>query len=152
MPTRTTKKAGPRCKHVRADGKRCTLPRAKDHPALCVYHWRREQELDLSQNPEAQSLAARLLGSHDDFKTAASVNQVLGKLFVLLARKQIARRDAAILTYIAQLLLQSLYRVKDETTGSLGYPAWKQIVADAVLRELPKTPKLKRDSRPGATY
>ncbi len=118
-----------RCRFVAADGRRCSLPRAQKHQSLCINHWRREQEFADAHNPEADALVARFLGAQRDFRTTTAVNLALGDLFSLLARKQIAPRTAAILTYIAQLLLQTIENVRFEfMKGHSHYSEWDAVV------------------------
>ncbi len=91
------------CQQVFPTGRRCRLPRAKGHPSLCLHHSRQEQQ---AINTEA--CAAQLLGQLEDFTSAAPVNQFLANLLRMTARGLIPRRDAAVLAYIAQSLLNGL--------------------------------------------
>ena len=92
------------CTYVNARGGRCRLFPPDANSSLCRHH----QRLHLQQQRrEDEAAANELLGSIEDFSTAASVNAFLGNLVRQLARKRIARRDAIALAYISQLLLNS---------------------------------------------
>ena|ERR1700693_1422888 len=104
-----------RCQQINSHGRQCRSLRAADQPSLCSYH-ARNVALDRHQSggPAHPTLAADLLGPVQDFRSAASINHVLGKLLVLLNTERITPRNAAVTAYICQLLLQSLPEVKDE--------------------------------------
>ncbi len=108
-----------RCRHTSADGRRCRMRRMNGDPALCPQHRRQ----DLLAGTDPKSVADELLGSMEDFKTAAAVNQALGKLFLMLAGNRIPPRNAAVLAYICQLLLSSVGAVQDEITSARGLSA-----------------------------
>ncbi len=120
-----------RCQYTTLDGRRCRMSRLNDHPSLCFDHWQREQQLR-----DAERVANELLGSFDDFKTATAVNHALGKLFALLAKNRIPTRNAAVLAYISQLLLQSLPSVKKEVLLGRGSDAWEQAVCRALRNQV----------------
>ncbi len=120
-----------RCQHKTASGRRCRMLRLDGDPSLCHQH--RQQLLGAQIHPEV--VAAELLGSIEDFKTATAVNQALGRLFALVAGNRIAPRHAAVLAYIAQLLFNTLPYVKEETTRTEGYDAWEHALGQA-LRNL----------------
>jgi hypothetical protein len=84
---------------------------AADHDSLCTHHLRQAQSAQL------EALAAELLGSLNDFSTAAAINQLLGNLVIQLAHKRIERRDAIAIAYMCQLLLNSLSPLKKELRG-----------------------------------
>src|SRR5712692_11896085 len=90
-----------RCHYTYADGRRCRMLRANDHPSLCLQHLRQQ----LQPQPDPGAVAAELLGLIEDFSTAAAVNKALGKLFAMVAGDRIPPRNAALLVYICQLLL-----------------------------------------------
>ncbi len=119
-----------RCQHKTAGGRRCRMPRVDGDPSLCHQHRR---QLQPETHPE--TVAAELLGSIDDFKTATAVNQALGRLFTLVAANRIPPRHAAVLAYIAQLLFNTLPYVKNEITCTEGYDAWEHALGQA-LRSL----------------
>ena len=123
-----------RCRYKTADGRRCTMLRMSDHPSLCYTHWR--QQLVQTESYDHEGAAAELLGSIEDFNTATAVNQVLGRLLALLARNRIPPRNAAILAYICQLLLNSLPAVDKETMRAEGLPGWEQTITRAMQVQL----------------
>jgi hypothetical protein len=112
------------CQFPFADGRQCRMLRRKDHPTLCVYHAREENQLLESQQLGAE-LAATLTGN---FLTATDVNHVLGKLFTALAQNRIPPRNAATLAYIGQLMLRSLPTVKDEFDFEYEYESWNRML------------------------
>jgi hypothetical protein len=101
-----------RCSHVDAAGRRCRTPRCDNHPSLCLNHARGE----LLKFQNRQNFAPELLGPIENFQSAAAVNHALGRLFVLLGANRIHTRQAAVLAYICQLMLQSLDGVKREVS------------------------------------
>jgi hypothetical protein len=119
-----------RCEHVRADGKRCAMPRAAKHDSLCLHHARRAEQLSdqVHRTPEAKALVAEILGSRKHFRTTTDVNDALGKLFSLRARKLISASDAHLLTYMSQLMLFSLHEVKSEFLDVHDFTGWKQLL------------------------
>ena len=123
-----------RCQHTTLDGRRCRMSRLNDHPSLCFDHWQREQQL-----LHAERVGSELLGSFDEFKTATAVNHALGKLFALLAKNRIPTRNAAILAYIGQLLLQSLPSVKKEVLLGRGADAWQEAIRRALRNQVRKS-------------
>jgi hypothetical protein len=76
-----------------------------------------------------------LLGPIHDFRSAASINHVLGNLVILLAADRIPTRNAAVLAYACQLLLQSLSEVKSELWDLKDSPEMK-----AALKQILKAP------------
>jgi len=55
-----------------------------------------------------------MIGKLDDFRTSHAVNEVLGKLLILVAQNRIPLRNANALSYICQLLLASTTGVRGE--------------------------------------
>jgi hypothetical protein len=110
------------------------MPRWTKHRALCVFHARAEQQL-----LAAEQVGRQLVSLSGEFKTASDINHALGKLFSLVARNRIARRDAVALAYIGQLLLQSLPQVRTEIKTALGYRAWDATVQDALCEPEPES-------------
>jgi hypothetical protein len=110
-------KANPenRCQYSSPKGRPCRMQRSATHPTLCHHHARQEERTAASDfKPADPTLALDLLGPVHDFRSAASINHVLGKLLVLLTTDRIPPRNAAVTAYICQLLLQSLGEVKNE--------------------------------------
>jgi hypothetical protein len=104
-----------RCLYVSATGRRCRSLAARDTSrpsglsAFCIPHSQLEQ-----QYVNIKSVSEELLGDTDNFQTAISVNEVLGRLFVLQAQNRIPVRNAMALSYTAQVILSSLEKVRDE--------------------------------------
>jgi hypothetical protein len=104
-----------RCLYVSATGRRCRSLAARDTSrpsglsAFCIPHSQLEQ-----QYVNIKSVSEELLGGTDSFQTAISVNQVLGRLFVLQAQNRIPVRNAMALSYTAQVILSSLEKVREE--------------------------------------
>jgi hypothetical protein len=104
-----------RCLYVSATGRRCRSLAARDTSrpsglsAFCIPHSQLEQ-----QYVNIKSVSEELLGGADNFQTAISVNEVLGRLFVLQAQNRIPIRNAMALAYTAQVILSSLEKVRNE--------------------------------------
>ncbi len=104
-----------RCHYRDSAGRRCRLPRMQSHPTFCIRHARPAApeptvpELDLSQE---------LLGPLTDFRSATSINYTLGRLLILKAAGHISARDASIVAYICQLLMQTVPAVRKEMSCS----------------------------------
>jgi hypothetical protein len=104
------------CLHTTATGRRCRMFRAWYHDSLCAHHARLQQR-------ETEDLAEDLLVGVEDFRSAAAVNHVLGKIFELTARDRIKPRKAALLAYVGQLLLNSLPAVRLELSYAHALPS-----------------------------
>src|SRR5580704_6998791 len=84
-----------RCKYVAASGRRCRAHVARDtsrtagYSAFCLPHSQMEQQF-----LNAKSVAKELIGPVDDFRTHHAVNEVLGKLLILVAENRIPLRNA----------------------------------------------------------
>ncbi len=103
------------CLHTTAAGRRCRMLRAWNHKSLCAHHARLQQR-------ETEDLANDLLVGVEDFRSAAAVNHVLGKIFEFTARDRIKPRKAALLAYVGQLLLNSLPAVRLELSYAHAIP------------------------------
>lgn len=101
-----------RCRHISSSGRQCKMPRGSRSSAYCTPHSQLEQ-----QCLNAEKAAQELLGNVGSFQSVIAVNEVLGKLFRLTAENRIPIRNAAVLAYIGQLLLQS--------TEEVGYEIYK---------------------------
>ena len=107
----------PLCQYRDARGRGCRMlavtppnpmPLAEDSAdvsteGLCAFHARRLRD----RQRAGQTAAAELLASITDFGDAASVNRFLGNLAKMVALRRIPRRDAIVLAYISQLILNS---------------------------------------------
>ncbi len=134
------------CEFPFSDGRRCRMLRAPDHPTLCLFHARDEQELRVAREFGAH-LAASLTG---DYLTAADINHVLSKVFTALAQKRISQRDAATLAYLGQLLLYSVPKVYKETGVAYSTKTWHNLIDNAIRLpdSWPETPASDTDSAP----
>jgi hypothetical protein len=121
-----------RCQFTGPSGRRCKLPRAKGHDSLCFNHWRRDRKLNGEPDPDAEATVARALGFRTELRTRVAVNDLLAKLFSLRARKLVSARDATILAYIAQLILQTLPGVQHEYSQVHDFGAWDHILRKAL--------------------
>jgi len=107
-----------RCQHIDARGHRCRMfvaPAEKTFGSgsdsdlaeltsdLCAHH---AQQISRRRR-DGQTIAAELLASVSDFGDAASVNRFLGNLVKMVALRRIPRRDAVVMAYISQLILNS---------------------------------------------
>jgi hypothetical protein len=98
-----------RCTHRTADGRRCQMPFAPNHTALCTH-----DALQNLQLLDMKAVAEEIVGPLGDFRSAYAINRSLGKLFSIAAENRIPPRNAAILAYIGQLLLQTLNPLRQE--------------------------------------
>lgn len=105
----TTADLRPQCSYTSSDGRHCRMLRSPDHPDLCDHHAHLELK-SLDRTPTLP-LAAQLLGPVHDLRSAAAINAVMGNAFVQLADGRLDPRRAAILTYMAQLIMQTLKKV-----------------------------------------
>jgi hypothetical protein len=80
--------------------------RAPNHPEFCHHH--AQQQLRALERTPVEPLAAEILGPLRDFRSAAAINTALANIFVQLADGRLDPRRAAVLTYIAQAMQQTL--------------------------------------------
>ena len=106
------------------------MPTVSPDVALCLPHWQRK-------NGDAQTVSAELLGPFAELTTATAVNHALAKLFSLAAEGRVAPRNAAVLAYIGQLLLNSLSAVRHEAQLARGHDKWhgdlRRTLREAIL-------------------
>ena len=130
--------ADKRCQYTTSDGRRCRTARLPDS-SLCLLHRQRQPAAPAKSAVEGagdpDSIGPELLGPFEELKTATAVNHVLGKLFALLARNRIPVRNAAVLAYIGQLLLNSLPGVRRETALAQGLAGWERVVRRALQKQ-----------------
>jgi hypothetical protein len=136
-----------RCNHVTADNRRCIDSRAPDHKTLCPYHAMKEM-----QRRNSKFVAKEILGPLNDFRSAFAINSALGKLFAITAENRIPVRNAAVLAYIGQLLLQTLNPLQREVVHTDGKGGMDAILRDTLDRfddELDRSPsEPKTSSKP----
>jgi hypothetical protein len=117
-----------KCLRQFSDGRSCRMLRKKDHPTLCIFHAREEQQL-----LEADKLAAEFASLSGKLNTVTDINHVLGKVFTALAEKRISHQTAATFGYLGQLLLQSIPAVKNEINAAVRHPgAYDAMVRDSL--------------------
>jgi hypothetical protein len=104
-----------RCHYRDSAGRRCRLPRQKSHPTFCARHARPAVS---DPNAHSPDISAELLGPLCDFRTATSINYTLGRLLIYKAAGEISARDASIIAYICQLLMQTIPGVRKEMSLS----------------------------------
>ena len=116
-----------RCQHHDVLNRRCRVPRIDTHPSFCYIHAQLEWEVR-----DADWRRNKFLTRYGTFRTYTNVNQALGRVFNLLSQNRIHTREAAALTYTAQLLLQTLDGVKSEAELAFGVDGYQNIVLNVV--------------------
>ena len=122
-----------RCKYVASSGRRCRVPAARDtsrasgYSAFCLPHSQMEQ-----QYLEAESVSEELIGKVYDFWTTYAVNDVLGRLLVLVAENRIPLRNATAVAYICQLLLTSNVGLRYEYNVRAGREGERFLIDHAI--------------------
>lgn len=114
------------------------MPFAPNHTSLCAHHALQDLQLHNSK-----LVTEEILGPLGDFRSAFAINRALGKLFTVTAENRIPVRNAAVLAYISQLLLQTLHPLRSEALETGGQGRMDAIVNDTVIRlgnELPPIP------------
>ncbi len=111
------------CRFISEHNHRCRMLRAWYHDSLCAHHARLHQR-------ETEGLADGLLDGIENFRSAASVNHALGKIFELTARDRITPRKAALLAYVGQLLLNSLPAVRLELSYANALPSLHKAISN----------------------
>jgi hypothetical protein len=99
--------AGRQCRNLALRPTGADASRAKS--GFCLAHATEERMLH-----DAEAVADEILGDAPAFKTAVGVNNILSKLFEMTINDRIPIRKAAILTYQASLILQSIGSVTKE--------------------------------------
>jgi hypothetical protein len=143
----TPKQNSSRCKHYDLMDRRCRMPRIDTHPAFCYLHAKAEQEVR-----DAALRHNQLSTYNGTFYTTTDVNRALGRVFNLLSQDRIPARQAAVLAYVSQLLLQTLDGVKYETELTLGFSGYENLVRNIIdppRRALPASLDEIRKESPG---
>lgn len=125
MKSNSTDSNDNKCLRQFTDGRSCRMLRKKDHPTLCIFHAREEQQL-----LESEKLAAEFASLSGKLNTVTDINHVLGKVFTALAEKRISHQTADTFAYLGQLLLQTIPGVKSELNAAVQHPG----AYDAMLR------------------
>lgn len=116
-----------RCKFQFSDKRACAMPRWKGHASFCLFHARQEQQLLY-----ADRFGSELASLSTEFRTASGLNCALGKVFTAVAKNRIPPRNAAVLAYIGQLLMQTLRGVESEIRDQDGDERWEKAVRHAL--------------------
>ncbi len=144
-----------RCSHATRDGRRCRSLSTGPDSIFCDTHarlaWRNSGSASAcptchratrDPDPLPPNLANELLGPVEHFQTSASINHALGRLVILQARNRIPPRNAAVLAYTFQLLLQSLPETKSEVRDAWRFPNSDPRITQAVNALTPLDPAL----------
>jgi hypothetical protein len=99
--------AGRQCRNLALRPTGADASRTKS--GFCLAHATEERMLH-----DAEAVANEVLSDAPTFKTAVGVNNILSKLFEMTINDRIPLRKAAILTYQASLILQSIGTVTKE--------------------------------------
>jgi hypothetical protein len=124
-----------RCQFMTSSGRRCRnfaardTSRASGLSTFCIPHSQLDQQF-----VNTKSVAEELLGNTQDFRTAVSVNDVLGRLFVLQAQNRIPIRNAMALAYTAQVILSSIETVRDEVISAEGRDSHEELILTAISK------------------
>jgi hypothetical protein len=126
---------GIRCTFTDLAGRQCRAlalrPKGKgasrSKSGLCLTHATEERQLR-----DAEAVAEELLGERRTLDTAVGLNRFFRRLIDLTASARISKRDAALLTYQASLLLQTVAPAKDEVVDAYGEQALKLIHRNAM--------------------
>jgi hypothetical protein len=110
MPRIKTLDNSTRCTHCTANGRRCQMPFAPNHTALCAQHALQELQLH-----DSKIVTEEIVGPLCDFRSAFAINRALGKLFTITAENRIPVRSALAMAYIGQLMIQTLHPLKEES-------------------------------------
>jgi hypothetical protein len=124
------------CHYTFSDNRRCRMLRHTNHPTLCPFHARDEQQL-----LESHTLGAQIATSYTgDYLTAADINHVLSKVFTALAQNRIPQRTAATLAYLGQIMLHTLPLTKKEHPFKYSYEGWTNMIDNATHLSAPEPP------------
>src|SRR2546423_15694996 len=91
-----------RCRHFTLPGRQCCSLAVDTTSSLCARHAAAQEHSDTVDH------SAVLTRFSSGFQTVEGINFALGDLFVLLAQGRISPRRAAVLTYMASLMLRTL--------------------------------------------
>jgi len=133
-PRQRVPASGIRCTHVDAAGRRCRSLALKSvrgakagyTSGLCPAHATEDRMFR-----ETELVGKYLFKNTLKLDTTAAVNHVLDRLFQLIAFNRIPMRNAALLTYLGSLLLNSVGDVKGEVARVKGSDALDGIISRA---------------------
>jgi len=97
-----------RCLYYFPSGRRCRQAVSSEHPNFCATHARKTSAPDSPPDaPLDEALSAEIAQLAGDFSSPAQVNLVMGKIFDGLLHGRISAKEAGVLCYIAQTILNS---------------------------------------------
>ena len=111
------------CLFAYRDGRRCRMLRAAD-PYLCNYHARREAE-DLARQKVGRNISSAFSG---ECVSATSLSIALARTLAATAQGQIKPKQAAIIGYLSQTLMQAVQHASREYIQAWGSEAWRQAI------------------------
>ncbi len=114
------------CHFTFADGRRCTMPQFPDDFGLCFHHGQKYRAR--LEAKEAGRQVSQFLDT--DIVTACDLSSTLSTLFSATAQGYIKPKTAAALAYLAQLMLQTPKRAKEEFLESL-QDRWPKVVRES---------------------
>jgi len=120
-----------RCRYNVANGRRCRMI-SVDELGFCARHRAYDEEL----------VAMELYLSPEEFRTAIGLNRFVTKLAQLTIGNRIPVRTASALSYMAQLMIQTLDRAKSEIESIHGSGAYQRLAASALAKDESLTPLL----------
>jgi hypothetical protein len=114
------------CHFTFADGRRCSMPQFPDDLGLCFHHgqkYRAAQEAKQAGREISEFL-------NTDILTACDLSSTLSTLFAATAQGYIKPKTACALGYLAQLMLQTQKRAKEEFLESF-QNKWPEVVRES---------------------
>lgn len=97
-----------RCRHYTSTGRRCRLAILDPASGLCFRH------VGLQFQASDEDLSPAFLGLLSGFQSASQIHAFLTQVTVLLVQNRVSTRRAAILAYLAQILLRTLPAIEHE--------------------------------------
>jgi hypothetical protein len=92
-----------RCRHYTAKGRRCRLAVLDPASGLCFRHVGRQ-----FLSSAGEDLSPAFLGLLSGFQSASQIHAFVTQVTVLLVQNRLSTRRAAVLAYLAQILLRTL--------------------------------------------
>jgi len=111
------------CLFAYSDGRRCRMLRAAD-PYLCNYHARCEAE-ELARQKIGRNISSAFFG---ECVSATSLSIALARTLAATAQGQIKPKQAAIIAYFSQTLMQAVQHASHEYVQAWGSEAWRHAI------------------------
>ena len=105
--SRQTTNTSPRCQHRTRSGRLCRMDAVGDSK-FCTRH------ASVRADSVEDDLTATLTSGLEKFNSPAAVNDFLSRLLLLLSQDRISPRRAAVLAYITNQILRSVYAMEAE--------------------------------------